>query len=122
MNDEADSDGFWPFTLAAYPKDGVQPGVIHLQDRHGADVNILFFCCFVGASGRGRLTGDDFARADAALGPWKRQVTEALRAIRDLIKSDAALWIAISAPISPGGISLTIARISAATVTRPPLS
>lgn len=98
------NEGLWAFTLAAYTKEGVQAGVIHLQDRFGADVNILFFCCYLAASGRGRLAAEDFVRAAAALAPWKGQVTEALRAIRDLIKNDAALWSLPGAPDARGKV------------------
>ena len=36
---------------------GVQP-CLDLQERRGCDVNILLFCCWLGASGRPTLTAE----------------------------------------------------------------
>ncbi len=87
-----EQSAFWDFTLESYPREGVQQAVIALQDKRGADVNLLFFCCYVAASGRGKLSRDDLAAADAALDPWRRQVTLPLRALRDAIKNTESLW------------------------------
>ncbi len=88
---ESRSEELWAFTLACYPRAGVQPAVIGLQDRWGADVNLLFLCCWVGASGRGRLAADDHHRAERSVADWKTEVTLPLRAIRDRIKQAPAL-------------------------------
>ncbi|MDH3694704.1 MAG: TIGR02444 family protein [Gammaproteobacteria bacterium] len=82
MSNEND---FWNFTLAAYPAEGVQQSVIYLQDNCGADVNLLFYCCWAGSRG-GQLSEDDLKQADAAVNTWREQVTKPLRAIRDNIK------------------------------------
>ena len=89
---DAEQSEFWAFTLASYPREGVQQSVIGLQDRRGADVNLLFFCCYIAARGSGRLRGEDLAAAEAAIEPWRRQVTLPLRALRDHIKGTEALW------------------------------
>lgn len=84
-------DGFWRFTLELYSHDGVKPAALRLQDKCGADVNLLFFCCFVAASDRGHLTREQLAQADRALLAWREQVTLPLRDIRDAIKNSSAL-------------------------------
>ena len=84
MNDSADD--FWSFSLGFYGRAGVSAACIDLQDRYGHDVNILLFACWVGLSGRGRLTPGDLARAEAAVGPWRRAVTEPVRAARRALK------------------------------------
>jgi len=83
---------FWAFTLATYPREGVKEAVLRLQDRRGADVNLLLFCCWVAADGRGRLAAEALARADAAADAWRRAVTLRLRAVRDDIRGEADLW------------------------------
>ena len=43
---------FWNFSLELYAGDGVAEACLDLQERRGCDVNILLFCCWLGASGR----------------------------------------------------------------------
>ena len=94
----SEGSAFWNFTLTSYPSEGVQPSVIALQDNRGADVNVLFFCCYCASQDRSALTADDFARADTALDAWREQVTKRLRAIRDHIKNTDSLWGLAGAP------------------------
>ncbi len=76
------ADAFWSFSLAFYGRPGVSLACIALQDRHGCDVNLVLYACWVGLSGRGRLAGADLARAEAAIAPWQSRVVEKLRAAR----------------------------------------
>jgi uncharacterized protein (TIGR02444 family) len=76
------AEPFWTFTLAFYGRPGVSPACIALQDRHGCDVNLALYACWVGLSGRGRLASADLARAEAAIAPWRSGVIEKLRAAR----------------------------------------
>lgn len=73
---------FWDFSLATYGGPGVADTCLALQDRHGIDVNMLLFCCWVGASGGGVLGPAGMAAALAAAGPWQRDVVVPLRRIR----------------------------------------
>lgn len=82
---------FWDFTLAAYRKEGVSASAISLQNGHGADVNLLFYCCWCAATGRGALDEHALRRADLAVESWRKHVTRPLRAVRDAIKKDTAL-------------------------------
>jgi uncharacterized protein (TIGR02444 family) len=83
-------DEFWNFSLAFYGRPGVSPACLELQDRYGRDVNLVLYACWVGLSGRGRLTQADLARAAATNDPWRQAVIEKLRAARRAIKEQAA--------------------------------
>lgn len=81
---------FWDHTLAVYRKPGVGPACIALQDRRGADVNLLLFALWRAAGGQGSLDRAALAALDAAVAPWRRQVVERLRAARNAIKAGIA--------------------------------
>jgi uncharacterized protein (TIGR02444 family) len=78
---------FWHFSLALYAEPGVGPACLELQDSHGCDVILALYCCWLGASGRGRLDAAAIAAADAALSPWRQGVIERLRDARRGIKA-----------------------------------
>jgi uncharacterized protein (TIGR02444 family) len=80
---------FWRFSLALYASPGVAPACIELQDRHGKDVNLALYCCWLGASGRGRLTQAALEGADRAVAPWRERVVERLREARRAVKAAA---------------------------------
>ncbi len=77
---------FWDFALPIHEAKGVGDAVIGLQDRHGVDVNCLLFCCWVAQSGRGRLGPDGARRMIEATRAWNRDVVQALRAVRRLMR------------------------------------
>ena len=77
---------FWDHTLGVYRKPGVGPACIALQDRRGADVNILLFALWHAAQGHGALNDQALADLDAAVTPWRTQVVERLRAARNAIR------------------------------------
>jgi len=82
---------FWDFSLAVYRRAGVAPACLALQERYGTDVNLLFFCCWLAASGRGALEGEALARAAAAVEPWHREIVRGLRAVRVRLRDGASL-------------------------------
>ena len=86
-----DSAQFWDYTLALYGAPGLSQAVIGLQDRRGADVNLLLYCCWCATSGRGALDERALANADSAVDHWRRTVTQPLRTVRDAIRNDPAL-------------------------------
>lgn len=80
---------FWRFSLAIYGRPDVPPACLVLQDQHGRDVNVMLFCCWVGASGRGRLDRTALDAADRAVAGWRHEVVERFRAARRAIKAAA---------------------------------
>jgi uncharacterized protein (TIGR02444 family) len=80
---------FWRFSLAIYARPDVPPACLVLQDQHGRDVNLMLFCCWLGASGRGRLDRPALDAADRAVMGWRRDVVEHFRAARRAIKAAA---------------------------------
>jgi uncharacterized protein (TIGR02444 family) len=92
MPDSVDlpASAFWTFTLAVYRKEGVSAAAIALQDRLGLDVNFILLCLYAGSCGRA-LTPDDFARLEARVAPWRRNVIHPLRAVRRWLKEQQLL-------------------------------
>ena len=43
---------FWRYSLGFYRRSGVEQACLGLQNTCGADVNLLLFCCWMGAQGR----------------------------------------------------------------------
>lgn len=94
MNDDGngrDNRGLWPYTLDLYARPGVQDAVIALQESQGADVNVLFYCVWCAATGRGSLDAGSFDRVESRIARWRREVTKPLRRLRTRIKTDPTL-------------------------------
>ena len=77
---------FWDFSLDVYMSKGVGAAFLELQKAHELDVNILLFCMWVGASGRGSLTTEQMSVLLDAVSTWHEDVVRALRAIRVRMK------------------------------------
>jgi uncharacterized protein (TIGR02444 family) len=90
-----DPGAFWEFSLAFYSRERVSAACLSLQNRRGADVNILLFCCWLATLGL-KLEPAGLHAAIAAVEAWRRDVLEPLRASRravsdqfpELAKSD----------------------------------
>jgi uncharacterized protein (TIGR02444 family) len=90
-----DPGAFWEFSLAYYSRERVSAACLSLQNRRGADVNILLFCCWLATLGL-RVEPTGLHAANAAVEPWRRDVLEPLRGARravadqfpELAKSD----------------------------------
>jgi uncharacterized protein (TIGR02444 family) len=79
------NNGFWNFSLKAFRIDGVAPALIALQDRAGAHVNLLLFCCW--AAGEGVAVDPKLlCDARASAGAWQSEIVEPLRALRRRLK------------------------------------
>jgi uncharacterized protein (TIGR02444 family) len=83
---------FWNFSLELYGGDGVAEACLDLQERRGCDVNILLFCCWLGASGRPTLTAERLRAILKASDAWQAAIVRPLREVRKLLKDQA--WIA----------------------------
>jgi uncharacterized protein (TIGR02444 family) len=90
-----DPGAFWEFSLAYYSRERVSAACLSLQNRRGADVNILLLCCWLATLGL-RLETAGLHAANAAVEGWRRDVLEPLRSARravadqfpELAKSD----------------------------------
>lgn len=90
-----DPGAFWEFSLAYYSRERVSAACLSLQNRRGADVNILLFCCWLATLGL-KVEQDGLHAAIAAVEAWRRDVLEPLRSARravadqfpELAKSD----------------------------------
>lgn len=76
-----DPGAFWEFSLAFYSRERVSAACLSLQNRRGADVNILLFCCWA-ATLHLRVEAAGLKAAIAAVESWRREVLEPLRASR----------------------------------------
>ena len=81
---------FWDFSLEVYMSDGVGPACLELQDAHELDVNVLLFCMWVGASGRGALTVEQMETVAGAVHEWHEDIVRVLRALRTRMKGGMA--------------------------------
>lgn len=77
---------FWDFSLEVYMAPGVGEACLDLQERHGLDVNLLLFCLWVGASGRGALEDAEVGGLMSAVGAWHEEIVRALRGVRTRMK------------------------------------
>ncbi len=77
---------FWDFSLATYGRAGVADACLALQERHGADVNILLFCAWAGGRGA-RLGREEIGAACAAVDGWHREIVRPLRSVRRRLKT-----------------------------------
>lgn len=82
---------FWNFSLEVYAGEGVARACLDLQDRHGIDVNVLLFCCWLGASGRGRIERAALAALVGRIAAWQERVVVPLRQLRRLLASGEGL-------------------------------
>jgi uncharacterized protein (TIGR02444 family) len=80
---------FWNFSLELYGGEGVAEACLDLQERRGCDVNILLFCCWLGASGRPTLTADRLRVVLKASDAWQAEIVRPLREVRKLLKDRA---------------------------------
>ena len=76
----------WDFVRAAYGRPGVSPAFLALQARHGADVDLLLYAAWVGASGRGRTGKPALTKLRTAMAPWQSEILLSLRSLRRLLK------------------------------------
>jgi len=77
---------FWNFSLEIYAGEGVAAACLDLQARRGCDVNILLFCCWLGASGRPTLTADRLRAILKVTDVWQAEIVRPLRQVRQLLK------------------------------------
>jgi uncharacterized protein (TIGR02444 family) len=77
---------FWNFSLELYAGEGVAEACLDLQERRGCDVNMLLFCCWLGASGRPTVSAERLRAILRASDLWQAEIVRPLRAVRRLLK------------------------------------
>ncbi len=77
---------FWDFSLEVYMTEGVSAACLTLQEALHVDVNVVMFCLWTGASGRGAMTAAEIATLVDTVETWHERVVKGLRAVRQLMK------------------------------------
>jgi uncharacterized protein (TIGR02444 family) len=78
-------NSLWRFSLRTYRMAGVQEACLALQERCGADVNLVLFCGWVGRSGH-QLDRRSLRSAIDRVGFWQAEVITPLRLARRALK------------------------------------
>ena len=76
---------FWRFSLAVYSRAGVAEECLALQEKAGADVNVLLFCAWTGTQAI-VLSRDDIEQALRLVVAWQDNVVRPLRGVRQSMK------------------------------------
>lgn len=82
------TESFWDFSVRTYRCDGVPQACLGLQNECGTDVNVLLFCCWVGAS-RGEFQTATYETVMAFSRSWADHVVRPLRSVRTWMKTTA---------------------------------
>ena len=77
---------FWRYSLALYGRREVARSCLRLQQRVGADVNVLLLCCWLAARGGGALNARALGRALARVAAWREDAILPLRRARRALK------------------------------------
>ncbi len=77
---------FWRFSLKVYREPGVAAECLCLQDRLTIDVNMLLFCCWLGACRQVELSATEIEDIEKRVRDWRTNVVVPLRGIRKDIK------------------------------------
>ncbi|WP_374651386.1 TIGR02444 family protein [Dongia sp.] len=82
-------DDFWEFSLALYCREAVANACLSLQERRGADVNLILAICWLARSGYAvRETAIESALA--AIAPWSEAILRPMRTIRRRLGAEFA--------------------------------
>lgn len=77
---------FWDFSIEVHQRPGVHEACLSLQRDYSLDVNLLFFCCWVGHAGGGQLSESELRRAMASVEGWQEKIVRPIWAARWLLK------------------------------------
>jgi uncharacterized protein (TIGR02444 family) len=83
-----DAAEFWRFSLSFYGDPEVAGACLALQDRAGADVNLVLFLLWRASRGRS-LAAAEIGAVDEAVAGWRREVVVPLRGVRRWLKHHA---------------------------------
>ena len=80
-----DNHSLWQYSLQHYHRPGVEEALLHLQESHGADVNILLCCCWLADRGR-VLEEQQLGQLLRCSARWSAECVRPLRAVRQYLK------------------------------------
>jgi uncharacterized protein (TIGR02444 family) len=80
-------ESFWDFSVRTYRTPGVPDACLSLQNDYGADVNMLLYCCWVGAH-VGQFERELFESASRFSAAWANHVVVPLRSARTWMKHE----------------------------------
>jgi len=83
---EATGNPFWTFSLALYGRPGIEDFCLKLQDRVGADVNLMLYAMWAGAACGTALTESRLSQLEAMVHAWRSEIIEPLRKVRRRLK------------------------------------
>ncbi len=78
---------FWQFSLRVYAAPGVSGECLELQDKLGADINVMLYAVWLGAVRGITLRESDFARMEEVAAIWASNVVLPLRKVRQGLKA-----------------------------------
>ncbi len=85
MSAEREIESFWDFSVRTYRTPGVPDACLSLQNDFGADVNMVLYCCWIGAH-VGEFGRELFTEACQFSAQWADQVVVPLRSARTWMK------------------------------------
>ncbi len=86
MTKETIDEALWNFCVDVYARDGVQEECFALQDRLGADVNLVLAFAYLGAIERAFVPQSDISDAISVVQTWNTEAVEYLRSARKTLK------------------------------------
>jgi uncharacterized protein (TIGR02444 family) len=86
-----DATSFWTFSVKLYSRPEVGSVCLDLQDRFGADVNVVLYGLWQACRGR-RLSDGDVRTVIELVGAWQANVVRPLRTVRRFLKISAPEW------------------------------
>ncbi len=89
MSSTEPSATLWDFAVRIYGCDGVAAACLALQERHDIDVPLLLFAAWTASNGMA-LSPAHAAEASASVADWHREVVQALRTVRQRLKTGPA--------------------------------
>lgn len=96
---EAGQAGFWAFSLSLYDRPGAAQACLALQDRLGADVNLLLLGFWRARRGYAGWADAELERVEAAVAPVNavlhplREARRALKHLREIEPTADALYV-----------------------------
>jgi len=82
---------FWNFSLQTYAKPEIASLCLELQERFGADVNLVLFMLWAASRGR-RLEPAEIEKLADFVNDWREDVVVPLRRVRRTLKTPPRGW------------------------------